>query len=142
MAFSDWYWLLILIVEILVVTLVLYVSMRLICGRKKLDASYFFRLFFVSLLLCVGVTAVANALLLFTASFYAPMFYVFLTIGFIFIIRYLLTTPVVIPHQSHSADKYWQWSIWMTIISLAIIFLIIFLVDIISGGTIDLFPYF
>ncbi|MBN1330659.1 MAG: hypothetical protein JXA54_14390 [Candidatus Heimdallarchaeota archaeon] len=144
MAFEDWYWLLILIIEILVLTLVLYFSMRIITARKKLDASYFFRLFLVAIILAFGVTAVAKVLTLASLSQYifAPMFYIFLTIGFIIVIRYLLTTPQVIPHQGYSADKYWQWSLWITIISLLFIFLIIFLVDLISGGSIDLFPYF
>ncbi|MHA1211492.1 MAG: hypothetical protein ACTSSH_03430 [Candidatus Heimdallarchaeota archaeon] len=142
MAFEDWYWLLILIVEVLVLTLVLYLSMRIITGRKKLDASYFFRLFFISIILAFGVTAVAQALTYLTHLIFAPMFYVFLTIGFIIVIRYLLTTPQVIPHTGHSADKYWQWSLWMTMISLIFIFLVVFLVDLISGGSIDLFPYF
>ncbi|MCK5158524.1 MAG: hypothetical protein KAR08_05180, partial [Candidatus Heimdallarchaeota archaeon] len=119
MAFEDWAWILILVIEILIITLVLYLSMRFITGRKKLGASYFFRLFFVSIILAVGVSAIAYAISAVTNQFAsAPMFYVFLTVGFIIVIRYLLTTPAVIPYRDHSADKYWQWSIWMTIISL------------------------
>ncbi|MBK5112923.1 MAG: hypothetical protein KGD59_14545 [Candidatus Heimdallarchaeota archaeon] len=143
MAFEDWAWILILVIEILLITLVLYLSMRLITGRKKLDASYFFRLFFVAIILAVGVSAIAYAISAVTNQFAsAPMFYVFLTIGFIIVIRYLLTTPAVIPYRDHSTDKYWQWSIWMTIISLLIIFIIEFLVRMISGGSIDLIPHF
>ncbi|HUT81132.1 MAG TPA: hypothetical protein VMZ29_08010 [Candidatus Bathyarchaeia archaeon] len=142
MAFEDWYWLLILIVEILLLTLILYLSMRIITARKKLDASYFFRLFFVSIILAFGVTAVALALTYLTSLIFAPMFYVFLTIGFIIIIRYLLTTPQVIPNTAYSSDKYWQWSLWITVISLVFIFLVVFLVDLLSGGSINLFPSF
>lgn len=143
MAFEDWAWILILVIEILIITLVLYISMRFICGRKKLDASYFFRLLFVSIILAIGVSAIAYAISAVTNQFAsAPMFYVFLTIGFIIVIRYLLTTPVVIPYRDYSTDKYWQWSIWMTIISLLIIFVIEFLVRMISGGSIDLIPHF
>ncbi|NHJ47110.1 MAG: hypothetical protein FK733_04910 [Asgard group archaeon] len=142
MAFEDWAWILILIIEILVLTLVMYLSVRLICGRKKLNAEYFFRLLIVAIILAVGVTAIANAIQALSGTFYAPMFYIILTIGFILVIRYLITTPAVLPHTGHSADKYWQWAIWISIITLLFLFLIIFLVDIISGGSIDLFPYF
>lgn len=147
LAFEDWIWALILIIEILVVTLALYLSMRFITGRKKLDGGYFMRLLLVAIILAVGVTAIAMAInAVANLGFnFAPMFYVFLTIGFIIVIRYLLTTPQVIPYRGDSADKYWQWSIWMTIISLLIIFLIAFLVELISGALgnqIDILPHF
>ncbi|MGC9780143.1 MAG: hypothetical protein HZR80_12940 [Candidatus Heimdallarchaeota archaeon] len=147
MAFDQWFWALILVIEILVVTLALYLSMRFITGRKKLDGSYFMRLLLVAIILAVGVTAIAMAINAVANLGYnfAPMFYVFLTIGFIVVIRYLLTTPQVIPYRGDSADKYWQWSIWITIISLLIIFLIAFLVELISGALnnpIDILPHF
>lgn len=144
MAFENWAWILILVIEILVVTLVLYLSMRFICGRKRLDGGYFMRLLLVAIILAVGVTAIAYAVNAITSVF-APMFYVFLTVGFILVIRYLLTTPAVIPYREHSADKYWQWSIWITLLSLAMIFLIAFLVELISdaiGQPIDILPHF
>ncbi|MEA2070813.1 MAG: hypothetical protein U9O98_05925 [Asgard group archaeon] len=144
MAFEDWVVWLILAIELLIVTLVLYFSMRFITARKKLDGSYFFRLLGVSLILVVGVTAVAYAVDVLTQSF-APMFYVFLTIGFILVIRYLLTTPAVIPYRGHSVENYWQWSIWISVIALFMIFLINFLVEIISGALgnpIDVIPHF
>ncbi|MBD3191683.1 MAG: hypothetical protein GF308_13630 [Candidatus Heimdallarchaeota archaeon] len=144
MAFENWAWILILVIEILVVTLVLYLSMRFICGRKRLDGSYFMRLLLVAIILAVGVTAIAYAVNQITSVF-APMFYVFLTVGFILVIRYLLTTPAVIPYHEHSADKYWQWSIWITLLSLVMIFLIAFLVELISdaiGQPIDILPHF
>jgi hypothetical protein len=144
MAFEDWVWILILVIELLIVTLVLYLSMRFICGRKKLDGGYFMRLLLVSLILVVGVTAVAYAISALTNAF-APMFYVFLTIGFILVIRYLLTTPSVIPYHGHSPEKYWQWTLWLTVITLLLIFLINFLVVEISsalGNPIDLIPNF
>lgn len=144
MAFLDninsWEWWLVIVISILVTTLVLYLSMRFICGRKRLDAGYFFRLFIVSIILIVGVVAIAellNFLVNLGGAFqynFAPMFYVFITIGFIIVIRYLLTVPSVIPYKDYSSDKYWQWSIWITIISLFMIFLIAFLVYIISNA--------
>ncbi|TFG01719.1 MAG: hypothetical protein EU542_06500 [Promethearchaeota archaeon] len=145
MAFEDWAFWLILVIELLLVTLVLYLSMRFICNRKKLDGSYFFRLFGVALILVIGVVAVALAIDQLTGFMFAPMFYVFLTIGFILVIRYLLTTPAVIPYREYSLEKYWHWAIWITIISLLLIFLINFLVELISdalGHPIDLVPHF
>ncbi|NHJ41246.1 MAG: hypothetical protein FK731_14535 [Asgard group archaeon] len=125
MAFIDniksWEWWLIMVISILLLTLVLYLSVRIICGRKKLDGGYFLRLFLVSILLIVAVEAVAEALAALTNFFiYASMFYVFLTIGFILVIRYLITVPAVLP-QAASGDKYWQWAIWITLISLFLI---------------------
>jgi hypothetical protein len=118
---KSWEWWLIMVISILLLTLVLYLSVRLICGRKKLDGGYFLRLFLVSILLIVAVEAVAEALAALTNVFiYASMFYVFLTIGFILVIRYLITVPAVLPHAA-SGDKYWQWAIWITLISLFLI---------------------
>jgi len=132
--FNLWYYWLILIVSLLLLTLVLYLSIRFICGRKKLDAGYFFRLFFVSIILLVGVEAVAQALASLTDLFMlSTMFYIFLTIGFILVIRYLLTVPAVLPHAA-SGDKYWQWSIWITIISLFLILAIAYIVYLISNA--------
>ena len=59
------------------------------------------------------------------------MFYIFLTIGFILVIRYLLTVPAVLPHAA-SGDKYWQWSIWITVIALFLILAIAYAVYFIS----------
>ncbi|NHJ31780.1 MAG: hypothetical protein FK732_02850 [Asgard group archaeon] len=131
--FTSWEWWLIMVITLLLLTLVLYLSVRLICGRKKLDGGYFLRLFLVSLLLVVAVEAVAAALAaLASIVTISSMFYVFLTVGFILVIRYLLTVPAVLPHAA-SGDKYWQWSIWITLISLFLILAIAFGVYYISG---------
>jgi len=121
MAFENldkwWYWL-ILVISILLLTLVLYITVRLICGRKKLDGGYFLRLFLVSILLIVGIEALAGALTALTDIFtLSSMFMVFVTILFIIVIRYLITVPAVLPVSS-SGEKYWQWSIWITLVSL------------------------
>jgi len=113
----------------------MYLSVRIICGRKKLDAGYFFRLFFVSILLVVAVEAVAQGLSMLTDLFLlSSMFYIFLTIGFILVIRYLVTVPAVLPHAA-SGDKYWQWSIWITVISLFLILAIAYIIFLISNAT-------
>lgn len=130
---SDWRWWLIMVISLLLLTLVLYLSVRLICGRKKLDVGYFFRLFLISIVLLVAVEAVAQALAALTDFLIlTSMFYIFLTIGFILVIRYLLTVPAVLPHAA-SGDKYWQWSIWITVISLFLILAIAYGVYFISG---------
>ncbi|NHK31975.1 MAG: hypothetical protein FK730_11525 [Asgard group archaeon] len=146
MAFLDyidqWYYWLILVISLLLLTLVLYLSVRIICGRKKLDGGYFLRLFLVSLLLLVAVEAVAQALTSITSPVtLSSMFYIFLTIGFILVIRYLITVPAVLPHAA-SGDKYWQWSIWITLISLFFILVIAYVVYLIShalGNDIHIF---
>ena len=123
-----------MVVSILLLTLVLYISVRIICGRKKLDGGYFLRLFLVSILLIVAVEAVAAALAaLADPLVLSSMFYVFLTIGFILVIRYLLTVPQVLPHAA-SGDKYWQWSLWITVISLFLILAIALAVYYISNA--------
>lgn len=133
MAFDDWRWWLIMVITLLLLTLALYLSVRLICGRKKFDFSYFLRLFLVALILVVAVEAVAQALSALTSLFVlSSMFYIFLTIGFILVIRYLLTVPAVLPHAV-SEDKYWQWSLWITVISLFIILAIAYGIYFISG---------
>jgi len=133
MAFNDWRWWLIMVITLLLLTLALYLSVRLICGRKKFDFSYFLRLFLVALILVVAVEAVAQALSYLTSLFVlSSMFYIFLTIGFILVIRYLLTVPAVLPHAA-SGDKYWQWSLWITVISLFIILAIAYGIYFISG---------
>jgi hypothetical protein len=66
------------------------------------------------------------------------MFYVFLTIGFILVIRYLLTVPAVLPHAA-SQDKYWGWSLIITVISLILILAIAYAVYYISNGNIRIF---
>ncbi|NHJ85055.1 MAG: hypothetical protein FK734_06305 [Asgard group archaeon] len=130
--FSDWKWWLIMVISILLLTLVLYLSIRLICGRKKFDGGYFLRLFLVSILLIVGVEAVAQALAAITSPITLDsMFYIFLTIGFILVIRYLLMVPAVLPH-AESGDKYWQWAIWNTVVSLFLILAIGYIVFAIS----------
>ncbi|MHA1629107.1 MAG: hypothetical protein ACTSXO_05665 [Candidatus Heimdallarchaeota archaeon] len=133
--FNLWYYWLILVVSLLLLTLALYLGVRIICGRKKLDASYFFRLFFVSIILLVAVEAVAQALATITDILvFSTMFYIFLTIGFILVIRYLLMVPAVLPHAAGSGDKYWQWSIWITIISLFLILAIAYIIYAISSA--------
>lgn len=123
-----------MVLSILLLTLVLYLSVRLICGRKKLDGGYFLRLFLVSLLLIVAVEAVAAALAALTNPLVlSSMFYVFLTVGFILVIRYLLTVPAVLPHAA-TGDKYWQWSIWITLISLFLILAIAYAVYYVSNA--------
>ena len=133
--FNLWYYWLILVVSLLLLTLALYLGVRIICGRKKLDAGYFFRLFFISIILLVAVEAVAQALATITDIFvFSTMFYIFLTIGFILVIRYLLMVPAVLPHAAGSGDKYWQWSIWITIISLFLILAIAYIIYAISSA--------
>ena len=123
-----------MVVTLLILTLVLYLSVRLICGRKKLDGGYFLRLFFVSLILVVAVEAVAAALAaLASIVTISSMFYVFLTVGFILLIRYLIKVPSVLT-QSATGDKKWQWSIWITLISLFLILAIAFAVYYISNA--------
>ncbi len=123
-----------MVITLLLLTLVLYLSVRIICGRKKLDGSYFLRLFLVSLLLVVAVEAVAQVLAELTSLFVlSSMFYVFLTVGFILVIRYLLTVPAVLPHAA-TGDKYWQWSIWITLISLFLILAIAYGIYFISDA--------
>ena len=123
-----------MVITLLLLTLVLYLSVRIICGRKKLDGGYFLRLFLVSLLLVVAVEAVAQVLAELTSIFVlSSMFYVFLTIGFILVIRYLLTVPAVLPHAA-TGDKYWQWSIWITMISLFLILAIAYGIYFISDA--------
>lgn len=123
-----------MVITLLLLTLVLYLSVRIICGRKKLDGGYFLRLFLVSLLLVVAVEAVAQVLAELTSLFVlSSMFYVFLTVGFILVIRYLLTVPAVLPHAA-TGDKYWQWSIWITLISLFLILAIAYGIYFISDA--------
>jgi len=132
--FTQWEWWLVMVVSILLLTLVLYLSVRIICGRKKLDGGYFLRLFLVSILLIVAVEAVAAALAaLADPLVLSSMFYVFLTIGFILVIRYLLTVPAVLPHAA-TGDKYWQWSLWITVISLFLILAIALAVYYVSNA--------
>ena len=123
-----------MVITLLLLTLVLYLSVRIICGRKKLDGGYFLRLFLVALLLVVAVEAVAQVLAELTSLFVlSSMFYVFLTVGFILVIRYLLTVPAVLPHAA-TGDKYWQWSIWITLISLFLILAIAYGIYFISDA--------
>ena len=132
LAFDDWRWWLIMVITLLLLTLVLYLSVRLICGRKKFDFSYFLRLFLVSLILVVAVEAVAQALAALASLFvFSSMFYIFLTIGFILVIRYLIMVPAVLPHAA-TGDKYWQWALWITAISLFLILAIAYAVYFIS----------
>ena len=134
LAFDDWRWWLIMVITLLLLTLVLYLSVRLICGRKKFDFSYFLRLFLVALILVVAVEAVAQALAALVDLFVlSSMFYIFLTIGFILVIRYLLTVPAVLPHAA-TGDKYWQWALWITVISLFLILAIAYAVYFISDA--------
>ena len=137
--FGQWEWWLVIVISVLVLTLTLYLSMRFVTGRKKLTAGYFFRIFFISIILLVGLVAVAEAIAqVLTLGFsFAPMFYILMTLGFVLIIRYFLTTPAVIPYHEGSSDKYWQWAMWITVISILLLFLIAFLVELISGLIID-----
>ena len=150
MAFENlarWEWWLVMVISILVLTLTLYLSIRLICGRKKLTGGYFLRLLLVSIILLIVVVLVAEGITALisiggTISQMGAMFYVFLTIGFILTIRYLLIVPAVLPYREYSAEKYWQWAIWITIISLIILLLIAFAIYYISeaaGNPISLF---
>ena len=132
--FTQWYWWLVMVISILLLTLVLYISVRLVCGRKKLDGGYFLRLFLVALILVVAVEAVAQAIsALLDLLILSTMFYVILTVGFILVIRYLITVPAVLPLAA-SGDKYWQWSIWITVISLFFILAIAYAIYLISNA--------
>jgi hypothetical protein len=128
-----------MIISLLLLTLVLYVSVRLICGRKKLDTGYFLRLFLVSILILVVVEAVAQALAALTdLLILSTMFYIFITIGIILVIRYLITVPAVLPRAS-SDEKYWQWSLIITVISMFFILAIAYAAYFISGGNVVIF---
>lgn len=137
MAFLDnldqWYYWLILVLSILLMTLVLYLTVRLVCGRKKLDGGYFLRLFLVSILLIVVVEAVAQAVDSIVFFLISSIGYILVTIGFILVIRYLITVPAVLPHAV-SGDKYWQWSIIITIVSIVFMLLIATVVFFISDA--------
>lgn len=130
---KQWEWWLVMVISLLLLTLVLYLSVRIICGRKKLDGGYFLRLFFVALIILIAVEAIAQGLAALVDLFVlSSMFYIFLTIGCILTIRYLLTVPAVLPHAA-SGDKYWQWSLWITVIALFLILAIAYAVYFISG---------
>ncbi len=133
--FDSWEWWLIIVISVLLLTLTLYLSMRFVTGRKKLTIGYFFRILLISIVLLIGLVAVAEAIaqVLTLGYQFAPMFYILMTMGFILIIRYFLTNSTVIPYHDGSSDKYWQWSMWVTLISILLLFLIVFLVELISG---------
>ncbi|MHA1557799.1 MAG: hypothetical protein ACTSPM_12810 [Candidatus Heimdallarchaeota archaeon] len=137
--FDSWEWWLIIVISVLVLTLTLYLSMRFVTGRKKLTVGYFFRIFLISIVLLIGLVAVAEAIaqVLTLGYQFAPMFYILMTIGFILIIRYFLTNSTVIPYHDGSSDKYWQWAMWITLISILLLFLIAFLLELISGLFMD-----
>ncbi len=136
---NSWEWWLIIVISILLLTLTLYLSMRFVTGRKKLTFGYFLRIFLISIVLLIGLVAVAEAIaqVLNLGYHFAPMFYILMTMGFILIIRYFLTNSTVIPYHEGSSDKYWQWSMWVTLISIILLFIIAFLVELISGLIID-----
>lgn len=150
MAFENlqqWETWLVVVIQILIMILVLYLSMRIITGRRRFTSGYFFRLLLVSILLVVVLVAVAGAIdfVVTAAGIFGSMFYILMTIGFILIIRYLLCIPNVVPSQSD--EKFWQWSLWITVISIFFLLLIAFVVYFISdaispGNGIQFVPMF
>ena len=148
MAFENlqqWETWLVVVIQILIMILVLYLSMRIITGRRRFTTGYFFRLLLVSVLLVVVLVAVAGAIdfVITVAGVFGSMFYILMTIGFILIIRYLLCIPNVVPSQSD--EKFWQWSLWITVISIFFLLLIAFVVYFISdalGHPVQFVPMF
>lgn len=149
MAFENlqqWETWLVIVIQILIMILVLYLSMRIITGRRRFTGGYFVRLLLVSILLVVVLVAVAGAidLVITVAGIFGSMFYILITIGFILIIRYLLCIPNVVPSQSD--EKFWQWSLWITVISifflLLLAFAVYFISDAITGNGIQFVPLF
>ncbi len=142
---AQWETWLIIVIQILIMILVLYLSMRIITGKRKFTGGYFVRLLLVSILLVVVLVAVAGAidLVITIAGIFGSMFYILMTIGFILIIRYLLCVPNVVPAQTD--EKFWQWSLWITVIAIFFLLLIAFVVYFISnalGHPIQFVPMF
>ena len=142
---AQWETWLVIVIQVLIMILVLYLSMRIITGKRKFTGGYFLRLLLVSILLVVVLVAVAGAIdyVITIAGIFGSMFYILMTIGFILIIRYLLCIPNVVPAQSD--EKFWQWSLWITVIAIFFLLLIAFVVYFISnalGHPIQFVPLF
>ena len=115
--------LILLIISVILVAIVLYISTRLIAGKKETDTGYIIRLLLIAVIvvllvaLVIGaiVGAVASIPLIATAA--AQLVPVLIYLAIVYLIKYLL-----IPEKAYHTN--WNASIWIAVITLFLIYLI------------------
>jgi hypothetical protein len=115
--------LLLLIIAVILVTIILYVSARLIAGKKDTDSGYIIRLVLIAIIIVILVAVVIGAIVssvsavpfISTAAFQLVPVLIYLAI--VYLLKYLL-----IPEKAESTN--WHGSIWIAVITLFLIYLI------------------
>ena len=120
---SDPVTLILLIISVVLVALCLYVSARLIAGKKETDSGYIIRLLVIAVIIVLLVALVIGALIgavsaiPFIATAAAQLVPVLIYLAIVYLIKYLL-----IPEKADSTK--WNASIWIGVITLFLIYLI------------------
>jgi hypothetical protein len=120
---SDPVTLILLIISVVLVTIVLYISARLIAGKKETDTGYIVRLLVIAIIIVLLVALVIGALvgaisgIPFIATAAAQLVPVLIYLAIVYLIKYIL-----IPEKVDSTR--WNASIWIALITLFLIYLI------------------
>ena len=117
---------LLLIIALVLVMLMLYVSVRLITGKKDADAGYLIRLLIVALIVVIVFPAVARAIQQIIST---PPLDIFVNAGvgsivaiLMFVILVYVTKILLIPETA--SYNVWERSIWISLLSVFFILLL------------------
>lgn len=115
--------LLLLIIAIVLVAIILYISARLIAGKKETDSGYIIRLVLIALIIVILVAVVIGAIVgsvgdfPFISTAASQLVPVLVYVAIVYLLKYLL-----IPEKAEPTN--WQASIWIAVITLFLIYLI------------------
>jgi len=115
--------LILLIISVVLVAIVIYISARLIAGKKETDTGYIIRLLLIAVIIVLLVAIVIGAIvgsvqsIPFIATAAAQLVPVLIFLAIVYLIKYLL-----IPEKADSTK--WNASIWISVITLFLIYLI------------------
>lgn len=117
---ADTQTLIFIVIAVLLTALLLYLSTRLIAGKKETDLNYIIRLVLVSIVIFIvvfGIQAVIGSLgVLGQLSGLKPAIIVIIFVAIIYIVK-LGVLPA-----THGSYDYWQRSIWISLITAILIF--------------------
>jgi len=120
---SDPVTLILLIISVVLVAIFLYISARLIAGKKETDTGYIIRLLLIAVIIVLLVALVIGAIvgavssIPFISDAAAQLVPVLIYLAIVYLIKYIL-----IPEKADSTK--WNASIWIAVLTLFLIYLV------------------
>lgn len=120
---SDPVTLILLIISVVLVAIFLYISARLIAGKKETDTGYIIRLLLIAVIIVLLVALVIGAIvgavssIPFISDAAAQLVPVLIYLAIVYLIKYVL-----IPEKADSTT--WNASIWIAVLTLFLIYLV------------------